>query len=384
MSRVYDAAVIGAGIGGSAAAMALAGQGWDVLLLDGRRFPRHKVCGEFLSPESRSMLESLGFREAVAALSPAELTHARLYWGGGPPLEVALPGRAIGVSRQAMDPALHAEVRRAGAEVLTETAVTAVGREKEAYRVETKCGGATRVFHARAVIGAWGGGPSRLSEVRAADSPYVGVKAHFGGVAMEPAVELFVFPGGYLGMAPVEGGGVNVAALLHQEAFAAAGAEAGAGRGPGAAGLLLEAAGRHPQLREKLAAAAPLPGTEAAIVPNLRRRPQAWGSFAHVGDACVTIPPLCGDGMSMALRSALLCTRLADGFLRGSLTEEQWRRQYERGLHREFAGPLRWGHLLQSLFARQALAGPVMRLARSVPLLPERLLHATRLRDVRL
>lgn len=192
---------------------------------------------------------------------------------------------------------------------------------------------------------------------------------------MEPAVELFVFPGGYLGMAPVEGGGVNVAALLDKEAFA------GAAAGPGAAGLLLEAAGRHPQLKAKLAAAAPLPGTEAAVVPNLRRRPQAWGDFAHVGDACVTIPPLCGDGMSMALRSALLCARLADGFLRGSLTEEQWRRQYERGLRSEFSGPLRWGHLLQALFARPSLAGPVMRLARTVPILPERLLHATRLRD---
>ena len=47
MNRLYDAVVLGAGIAGSSMAKQLADQGWDTLLVDRRRFPRHKVCGEF-------------------------------------------------------------------------------------------------------------------------------------------------------------------------------------------------------------------------------------------------------------------------------------------------------------------------------------------------
>ncbi|MCZ8520490.1 MULTISPECIES: NAD(P)/FAD-dependent oxidoreductase [Paenibacillus] len=373
MNRVWDAAVIGAGIGGSAAAMALARQGWDVLLLDARRFPRHKVCGEFLSPESRSMLQALGFGEAAASLGPVELDRARLFWGEGGPLTLPLPGKALGISRYALDPALHAELRRAGGTVLTGAPVTSMQAEGDGYRIEVKGAAGRLVLRARTVIGAWGGGGSKLSGGRAPVSDFIGVKSHLTNVAADSAVELYVVPGGYIGIAPVENGAANVAALLDKTAFAAAGLSAGE--------LLLAAAAGHPQLREKLAAGAAVPGTEAAVIPRLGRRPKAWDGCALVGDACVTIPPLCGDGMSMALRSALLCSGFADGFLRGSLSAGQWRVQYERRLLRDFAGPLRWGHLLQGLFARPALAGPLMAVARLAPLLPALLLRATRLKE---
>ena len=68
MTYLYDAAVIGAGIAGSVMAESLADHGWDTVLFDRKAFPRHKVCGEFLSPESLTMLRRLGLRDAVLRL----------------------------------------------------------------------------------------------------------------------------------------------------------------------------------------------------------------------------------------------------------------------------------------------------------------------------
>jgi len=75
MSR-YDLIVIGAGPGGSSAAILAARKGARVLLLERGAFPRHKVCGEFVSAESLDLLETLLGR-AAADLVTVALRHPR-------------------------------------------------------------------------------------------------------------------------------------------------------------------------------------------------------------------------------------------------------------------------------------------------------------------
>src|SRR5262245_42608890 len=62
-----DALVVGAGPAGAATAILLAEQGLSVVLLDRAHFPRHKICGEYLSPEGSRILERLGVLPAVEA-----------------------------------------------------------------------------------------------------------------------------------------------------------------------------------------------------------------------------------------------------------------------------------------------------------------------------
>src|SRR5262249_34281972 len=59
MAEMYDLMVVGGGPAGSAAAITAARSGARVLLLERGRFPRHKVCGEFVSAESLALLSSL-------------------------------------------------------------------------------------------------------------------------------------------------------------------------------------------------------------------------------------------------------------------------------------------------------------------------------------
>ncbi len=93
------------------------------------------------------------------------------------------------------------------------------------------------------------------------------------------------------------------------------------------------------------------------------------------------VPPLCGDGMSMGLRSARLCATLADGYLRGEMSLSEWEREYMLSVRKEFTGPLRWGRLLQSLLGFPAVPRLLLGLAHLAPELAYEMVRATRLNE---
>lgn len=378
MNRIQDVAVIGAGIAGSSVAKSLADRGWEALLIDRQMFPRHKVCGEFLSPESQRTLNALGLREYIESLHPSLLNRTRLIFSHGDALEIPLPGIALGVSRHALDSTLHHAAQKSGVHVLTGTTVTSVYPNDRGYTIETRQEMGRKTFEARAVIAAWGanrrvGLPGHTPN-GSANQNYIGVKSHFSGIEMESVVELYFFSGGYAGISPIEGGRVNVAALLTRNAFQHTEKTI--------LGMIDAAARRNPMLYRKLAQAVLVPGTQAAVAPvDLKRKPVAWDMIPHVGDAALMMPPLCGDGMSMALRSSQLCAFLADCYLRGEISLSGWKQQYTQSIQREFKGPLRWGRLLQWLLGVPVLPRLLPGLAHLTPGLAFGLVQATRLKE---
>lgn len=376
-------AIIGGGIAGSALAKSLADSGWNTILLESKKFPRHKVCGEFLSPEAKSMLDSLGVNELIQSLRPSLIERSRLIFSHGDVLEAPLASHALGVSRYSLDAALLSSAQLAGAHVQTGSAVTAVTPANEGFIIETKQGTEMVAYKVRTVIAAWGANgrvpgtapyPAR-SNFRTAKNPYVGVKSHVAGITTDAAVELYFFEGGYLGISPVEDGRFNVSALLRQKAFQ--------DKPKTIQGWIDAACSRNPQLLHKLSNAMPIAGTQAAIAPvQLSRKPLVWNGYPQVGDAGLMIPPLCGDGMSMALRSALVCAALADRYLSGEISFDHWRHQYERFIEQQLKGPRQWGRLLQWMIEAPVLPRLLVPCVRYTPGLMQRLIKATRLKDV--
>ncbi|WP_419875328.1 NAD(P)/FAD-dependent oxidoreductase [Candidatus Pristimantibacillus sp. PTI5] len=380
MTTIHDAAVLGAGLAGSSIAKSLADKGWDTLLLDRQHFPRHKVCGEFLSPESQSTLQALGISDAITALEPSSIERIRLIFENGAEVEIPLPGKASGLSRFALDSAIHLAAQHAGARLETGTTVTAVRPAKHGFSIDIKQNGQAGTVEARTVIAAWGASKrAGLPGFRQADSAkpsYIGLKTHYHGLVMEPVIELYFFRGGYLGLCPIEGGLVNASALLQRDAFVNAGKTI--------LTIIQAAARRNPKLQRKLAHAQPVSGSQAAVSPvYLNRKPLAWDQLPLLGDAAAMIPPLCGDGMSMALRSAVLCAPLADSCLRGDLSVSGWQQAYTKLIHREFKGALRWGSLLQWLFSMPNAESWMPQAARLAPGIAEALVRATRLKPYR-
>src|SRR5512143_3011002 len=94
--------VIGAGPAGSSAAISALAENCGVTIFEKSRFPRHKVCGEFLSPGTAPVLESLGIWTAFERLSPATVRRAAIHAGRQSSASV-LPECAYGISRRTLD-----------------------------------------------------------------------------------------------------------------------------------------------------------------------------------------------------------------------------------------------------------------------------------------
>lgn len=376
----YDALVIGAGPAGSSAAASLAAQGLRVLLVERDRLPRHKVCGEFLSPEAQQTLDALGLTAAVAAHGPRPLRHMQVTAAGGQSLRRPLPAAAWGISRYTLDEALAQAAAAQGAALWTETTATRTQRRGERYVVTLRRAGRQYLVTARVVLLA-AGRQSRAALCPQPPQPEtspagllrraVGIKRHLQGLSLDDQVELFLFPGGYAGINPVEGGRANLCLLVEGGVFRAAGGQV--------EGAIAAAAAANPALAARLAGARPLADTTCTVAAvDTRSPPRLWAGLPRLGDAVLMLPPLCGDGMAMALRGAELCALGAAAYLRGGCSLAEWAASYAAAWRDEFEARVRLAHALQGLLMQPRLAGGLLTLGAWLPWAADYVVRATR------
>lgn len=389
MSENCEIAVIGGGIAGSALAALLARDGRDVLLLEQDEFPRHKLCGEFLSPESKRLLERVGCLREVLALRPARITHGRFFAPSGRDALFGLGGEALGLSRWALDETLFRHAGRCGA---SEHEGAKVNRIEEAggrrrLRVEWKDGRRTTV-EARLVVAAYGRRSSLDVPFSRAflrePAPYLGLKRHHRPAdtetgrrrfsELEGKVEIHLFDGGYCGLSQVEGGRVNVCVLLEKELLKSLAAP----RWEGVCAAMRE---RSASLRERLAALTPdEDGFHAAAGLGFSPKETSRGGVLFTGDAAGMIAPLCGDGQAMALESAVMLSGLI-AMLPARLGAEETAvlgRSWDEAWSGRFDERLRRGRLLQSALLWAPAGETAVRLISGIPRLGEAIVRATR------
>ena len=111
---MWDAAIVGGGPAGAAAACLLARAGRQTVLFEREAGPRHKVCGEFISVEAAAYLTSLGLDPERLGAVP--IHHVRLIQGERT-ATATLPFPAFSLSRDVMDEALLNAAAGQGAEI---------------------------------------------------------------------------------------------------------------------------------------------------------------------------------------------------------------------------------------------------------------------------
>ncbi|MDQ4076948.1 MAG: FAD-dependent oxidoreductase, partial [Chloroflexota bacterium] len=368
---LYDVVIIGAGPAGSAAAIALSESGHSVVLLERHHYPRHKMCGEFLSPETVPIFEQLGVWEEVQAVHPARITAARITEPGGQRLDVALPAPALGLSRYRLDHLLVERARVAGAEVSEGCVVSEVhGSLDQGFEVVTHEGS----VRARVVLGAWG---KRSTLDRSLARPFFGrragfmaLKAHFQGPEPEERTELHAFPGGYCGINRVEGEAVNVCLLATDGAWERSGKSI-----PAFWQMIQE---ENAALAMQLRYADKV--TEDIVISNISfaRKSPVERDILMLGDSAELISPLAGNGQAIALHAALLAAPLVDDFLAGRQSAAQLCQGYARTWHRHFSKRLTLGRLLQPLFLHPLALSAGLRLTNTIPRLATWLVEETR------
>jgi flavin-dependent dehydrogenase len=358
--EVTDVAVIGAGPAGSTLAALLARRGAEVTLLDRDAFPRDKLCGEFLSYDALPVVEALGIdlTDAPRIERCRVVSRRRTY-------EFAFPHAARGVSRLLLDDLLFRRALALGAK--QRDGVTAT--ELRGNRVITDRG----ELQARVVVGAWGrwgrfDAQLGRSFVRDRSHRNFGFKRHYRG-AQEATIDLYSFRNGYLGVNAIESGMTNICGLVH------------ASRLTGHKGrwdAFVEAIrAEEPKLEELYARYHPAQDGFLSSEPVIfRARSAVEGGIFMIGDASGIIDPLTGNGMAMAIQSALLAAphilRLLGGGERTAI-ENAYRQEHQT----MFAGRIRWSRQVARLLSRPALLDAAIGAVRT-PAIGRLLLRRTR------
>lgn len=300
MTRSVDIAVVGGGPAGAAAAAGLAGAGREVLLIERTVGLHHKVCGEFLSAETCDEFARLDIDARALGAVPIDTLSLR---GQGRDRDVALPFRALSLSRFRLDEALLERAAERGARLQRGTDVRAVERLASGWRLQCGDGAIIECRHLVLATGkrtVRGAGDGR-------DRSMVGLKMHLRPAArtaraLAGRVELCMAGGGYAGLELVEDGIANLCLLLPRAVVV--------GLDPGWAPLRDFLIARSPRLGERLDGAAPLWARPIAVVCPVGGHvgPAATASDGafRVGDRLAHIPPFTGDGIAIALTSAAL------------------------------------------------------------------------------
>jgi len=362
--------VIGGGLAGLGAALTAASVGREVIVWESGDVGRDKVCGEFLSPEAEEDLEALGCGDVLASLGSAKLrTVALIGASRGARIDLKLPGRAaFGVTRRALEGALAQRAREAGVDLRERAPVRAIDRAAGGA-VEVRAGDA--VDRASGLVLAFGkrstlDEPLELPRARMGPrSGFLALKAYFPASPLEADVELYLVPGGYVGINPVEDGRIGVCALLE-----ARGAETRAAW----ASLLVRAEG-HSALRRRLEALGVPPGKARGLArfgfgAQAVSRTSGGAPLLFAGDAARLIPSFTGDGMAVALRSGRLAAL-------ASLTSDP-ARVYARAFSSAFSARFAASRALHAAFLRPGVFEALAPLFARAPRLVEFLYRATR------
>ena len=354
----YDLIIAGAGPAGSACAIAAARAGARVLLLEKDRFPRHKVCGEFVSPESLQLLEWLlgGGRFQ----DKPEIGRARIF-SGRTRVSLRVSPAARSIPRFDLDAALLEAARRSGVQAEEGTSIQEVEQGAN-FKVKS----AEKTFTARAVVNA-SGRWSQLTRHAAGKNTdkWIGLKGHFRETNPELSVDLYFFEGGYCGVQPVSENTVNACAMVRADT----------------ARSLEEVFSRQQALYQRSRRWQPV-FPAIAISPLYFRPPQTESNgMLLAGDAAAFIDPFAGDGISLALHSGTLAADSLTPFFQGKCSLEKARQQYHAAYLKQFAPAFRnAARVRRMLSAPSPVRSVLVRLATLGPF-ARRLVSSTRVKE---
>ena len=337
MNSTRPIEIIGGGLAGLSLGLALQNAGIATRVIEAGDYPRHRVCGDFMTGLSGITIQTLGLTPLLADA----LQHRHVAWFHREQLicEQRLPSPALGLSRYALDARLA-------------NAFTAAGGELHR---------ATRAHDPTPL-------PGRIlahGRIRS-DSPWLGLKLHLHGLHLTQDLELHLGHDAYVGLAKVETGAVNLCGLFRRRSLAAP--------GPALVAAYLHAAGL-PQLADRIAHATIEPASFSAVSALSYAPAPPTPDTIRLGDAGGLIPPFTGNGMALAFQSAETALPHLIAYARADVTWSVACSRTNSALRRRFHRRLTVARALQPFLLAPARQTIVATLARA-HLLPLRLLYA--------
>ena len=348
-----EVAIIGGGVAGLSAAIRLGELGVAPLVIEAGCYPAHKICGEFLSPESLDKLNCWN-------IHPVPITHATLNTTSSS-LSFPFETPAGGLSHIHLDPSLADRAAANGAEIKTETKLSSFQPKAKAHDPHLLILSNGEQIEATNVIFATGRIPNS-SSLHSAPA-FMGFKTHFDNSnCTVNHLEMFSFKSAYLGISPVEENKVNVACLADLRSIQ--------DTDP------LEFIEKLIETNHHLASIlnqrtnlldhwmiTPIPPFGIKSTPD-------WIDCYFIGDAAVTVPPACGNGLSMAI---------AGGCLSAEYAIRKEYQTFKKVWLKRCSSQLYWAQILHKIMLNPLYGNPLIGIVKVFPSIGTKLFESSRI-----
>lgn len=360
-----DVLIIGGGLAGLCSAIHLRKYNAGVVLIEKASYPRHKVCGEYISNEVLPYLQWLGLN--IAVLQPVHINIFEFSNVSGKAITSKLTTGGFGISRYALDDYLYREAVKRGVKVLQET-VTDIRFKDDIFTIMA----GEMTVSSKIVLGAYG----KRSNIDQAlnrefinsKSPWLAVKAHYKGNFDNDKVAIHNFNGGYCGVSKVEGGRINICYLADYKTFKAY--------------KNIEDYQKNVLCKNKHLKAI-FENSEIVFDKPIAisqiyfdKKEPVYNHILMTGDTAGLIHPLCGNGMAMAIHSAKLAAGQVIKYLSGNINREELEAGYKTQWQKQFKNRLLMGRIMASVLENKKTTAMLLKMLHIFPgLLPAIIRH---------
>lgn len=346
--------VVGGGLAGLVTSLQLVRAGIAVQVFEKKKYPFHRVCGEYISLETESFLKSLS--TYPEKFNPPLIKRLQLTSVNGKSVLLPLDLGGFGISRYSFDYFLFEKAKQEGVVFHENTEVERIHFNDNQFELYA----AGKSFEADVVIGSFGKRSKLDVQLKRSfiqkRSPYLGVKYHIQTDHPHDLIALHNFKDGYCGISNVEEGKTNLCYLSHNDNLK---------KYHSIQEMEEQVLFRNPFLKSIFQNATFLfekPETINEI--SFETKQPVEDHILMAGDAAGMITPLCGNGMAMAIHASKIVSDLVIKFCKEeSYTRNQLEMDYTKAWANQFAQRLWAGRQIQRLFGNEWTSNLAVNLA---------------------
>ena len=342
----FPIVILGGGLAGLTAAIHLTKLGHQVTVIEKNHYPKHKVCGEYISNEVVEYFKWLGLEDILAQSHP--INTFRLEIDRNNFSEVELPLGGFGISRYLLDDLLYQKAKSQNCSFIHES-INDISFENGLFEITFSSGQKIKTAIA---IGSFG----KRSNIDVTlkrnfiqkKSHWLAVKSHYQGRFDDKLVGLYPFHGGYCGVSKVEDEKINICYIVQTEVF-----KKFKNIPDFTQNILFENQGLKEIFRNS-ESIFENPLTISQI--SFDKKKAVENHILMIGDSAGLIHPLCGNGMAMAIHSAKIASELINDSLKEKVfSRELLEENYQKKWNQTFKIRLSMGSILSSLLLNPTL-----------------------------
>lgn len=370
-NKAYDVAIIGGGLGGLTLSIQLAASGRSCVLFEKNTYPFHRVCGEYISNESRRFLSSCGLN--LDTLQLPSINKLRVSSPSGKVMEHSLDLGGFGISRHLLDQKLSEIAKKKGVLVLEDCRVTDVSFSENGFDIVSSKGN----YHSEICAGAWGKRSNMdtklertFSGKNGREKNYVGIKYHVSLDFPDDVIELHNFENGYCGISKIEEGRHCLCYLTDADNLK----EHNGDIKEMEKNVLM----KNPFLKQYFTKAKFL-FDEPLAISNIRigNKNVVEKHVLMMGDAAGNIAPLSGNGMSMAMRSSFDLNKLLQKYFEKRISREELEHEYALNWKKQFRKRIALSGVLQKMLKNTSLTNTTISMLKRMPGLRDTIVRST-------